>query len=46
MGYEYGFVFSLSLQTPQLEDLVQYLKTVHPWLPLLAAPGDTSDVVR
>ena len=46
MGYEYGFVFSLPLQTPQPEELLHYLKTAHPWLLLSAALGDTSDVVR
>ena len=46
MGYEYGFVFSLPLQPPQLEELLHYLKTAHPWLLLSAAPGDASAVVR
>jgi hypothetical protein len=39
MGYEYGFVFSLPLQPPQLEELLHKLKTVHPWLLLSAAPA-------
>jgi hypothetical protein len=46
MGYEYGFVFSLPLQPPQLEELLHYLKTAHPWLLLSAALKDASDVVR
>jgi hypothetical protein len=45
MGYEYGFVFSLPLQPPQLAGLLHSLKTAHPWL-LLAAAEDTSTVVR
>ena len=46
MGYEYGFVFSLPLQTPQLKELLHCLKTAHPWLLLSAAPEDTNNVVR
>ena len=46
MGYEYGFVFSLPLQTSQLEDLLHYLKTAHPYYLVSAAPGDTNYVVR
>jgi hypothetical protein len=46
MGYEYGFVFSLPLQPPQLAELLHELKTAHPWLLLSAALGDISEVVR
>jgi hypothetical protein len=46
MGYEYGFVFSLPLQPPQLEELLHKLKTVHPWLLLSTAPAEASDVIR
>jgi hypothetical protein len=46
MGYEYGFVFSLPLQTLQLEDLLHDLKTAPPYPLLSAATGDAYHVVR
>ena len=46
MGYEYGFVFSLPLQAPQLEQLLHCLQTTHSWRLMQAIPGETSSLLR
>jgi hypothetical protein len=46
MGYEYGFVFSLPLQTLQLKQLLYCLQTTHSWRLVQAMPVETSYLLR
>lgn len=46
MGCEYTFLFSLSLQLPQQEQLLHYLKATSSWHLLPARPGQMPYLVR